>query len=117
MTSDSKTIDGLFGLFSDERRRHLCLHVVKTEKTAFSLEELVDQVTKRESKAGEGSGERRTRIRAELHHAHLPKMEDVGLVEYDGAGTVRCADCAIASLCEAFDPDEAIPELRAASSN
>ncbi|RBI63512.1 hypothetical protein DMJ13_02960 [halophilic archaeon] len=117
MTGDSKTIDGLFDLFSDERRRNICLHVVKAEKTAFSLEELVDQVAERESKAGEGTEERRTRIRAELYHAHLPKMEDVGLVEYDGARTVRCADCAIADLCEAFDPDEAIPEPRAASSN
>lgn len=117
MTTNSKTIDGLFDLFSDERRRNLCLHVAKTEKTAFSLDELVDQVAKRESKAGEGTEERRTRIEAELYHAHLPKMEDVGLVEYDGARTVRCADCAIASLCETFDPDEAIPELRAASSN
>ena len=115
VNADSESIDALFDLFSDERRRDLCLHVVRSEKTTFSLEELVDRMSERDSKAGSEAG--RTRVAAELHHVHLPRLDDAGLVEYDTeTGTIRCEDCAMADLCEAFDRDGAMSELRTGGS-
>lgn len=67
----------LFDAFVDERRKHVleCL----TRKRTATLEQLTAWVVRREQ--AEPAADRGVRI--SLVHAHLPKLEDVGLVTYD----------------------------------
>jgi hypothetical protein len=93
VNTDSKTIDELFDLFSSDRRRHLWLYMTDTDDEVFSFEELVDHVHIREANVDFVSDESRTVTGIALHHTDLPKLADMGLIEYDTtSGTVRCGN-------------------------
>ena len=46
-----------------------------------------------------------TQVRIALHHAHLPMLEELGLIEYDKQNeTIRCYQCeALLSVLAAID--------------
>ncbi|MFC7141316.1 hypothetical protein ACFQMA_15940 [Halosimplex aquaticum] len=73
--------DALFAILADPRRRRL-LDVLETRDPGarMALSELADRLAAAE---GSTSGERRHDVAAALHHVHLPKLDDAGLVEYD----------------------------------
>ena len=67
-------------LLGSERRR-TTLEVLSRRLTPIGLDELAAAVAERETDA---SSEQHTeRIRISLHHKHLPKMADMGVIDYD----------------------------------
>jgi len=79
--------DELFELLSNARRRRVRSFLHEADDGAVALDELVDHVV-RQGTDGE-SGDREAAAVA-LHHVHLPKLADGGVIEYDSrTETVR----------------------------
>jgi len=91
----SPSIDSLFDVLSDRRRRAVVRCLMTRADRAADVETL-DARLCRDASAVPGSFE------APLRHVHLPKLADVGLVAYDETdGTVRYREHpAVESLLE-----------------
>jgi hypothetical protein len=72
--------DDLFDLLSDEYRRDALRCLLRLDGP-ISVDELVDRVTAERDDAGSVASE--MRITTLFHHAHLPKMDDLDVIEYD----------------------------------
>lgn len=71
--------DALLRLLADSERRRIINQLRATNPTAHvTLEELTSQLTTDTEHDPD-----HTRIR--LHHTHLPKLADIGLIDYDPA--------------------------------
>ena len=84
-------LDTVFDLLSNARRRYLLYHLYETEGSLSTLEEATEAVFEYErgEKPPAESGGRR-QVRLALHHAHLPRVADAGLLEYDARqGDIR----------------------------
>jgi hypothetical protein len=77
-------IDEVLTLLSDRYRRH-ALACLDGLPDPVALEDLTDQVAGREFQQPPDrvSMITRTRIATELHHTHLPKLEEAGIITYD----------------------------------
>ncbi len=85
------SVDDLFAVLGDARRRTV-LKVLAGNQTGTDVESLATRVAARESDAAEATPSESTvrDVHVTLHHVHLPKLDDAGLVDHDrGAGTVR----------------------------
>lgn len=90
--------DTALQLLADQQRRKVLHHLVESNGAA-SLEEVVSAVHTNSS-SPRNPDELRNRIAVNLHHVHLPKLQDTDLIEYDSASeTIR------------YHPDELIEEL------
>lgn len=75
---DSASLDTLFEVLADEKRR-LALQYLHTEtNNVVSTEELADHLLESAPQA-----ENPDRVRSALHHKDLPKMADTALIDYD----------------------------------
>lgn len=85
--TDVLPASAVFDVLSDERRRHALYYLIEESGGTAEATELADHlrsVDAGDRRAGRGA------VLAALHHRHLPRMADVGLVEYEGrGGTVR----------------------------
>lgn len=84
--------DSLVALLADRRRRLACAHVITAAEDVFALEDLAEGLAMWETESTDGpvSDERLQRIAVALHHCHLPKLAEAGIVEYDARSrTVR----------------------------
>lgn len=105
--SDERTgeaLDALFEALADERRRYVLAYLDAGEEDVATVPDLVDHV------ADEASVDDRERVSVALHHAHLPKLADAGLVEFDARdGFVRYRGGSTVSewlaLAGVHDPD------------
>lgn len=70
-----------YDLLADERRRTV-LTVLEHLQTPVELSELATEIVDREG-ASAIDQESRTQVEIALHHNHLPKMDDLGVVDYD----------------------------------
>lgn len=105
---DSDSLDRLFDALSDPHRRY-AIDYLHDQSQPVSLERLAAAVAAREAgRAIEGGFERR--IALKLHHVHVPKLEEAGLVERSAAGI---------ELTEAAPSAKRVSEeaVRAAQSN
>ena len=78
MVGTQTGFDSLLETCTDERRRDVLCALADGRRT-MSLEDLAAAVA-------QGAGEATSLVEAELHHVHLPRLEEVGLVEYDADG-------------------------------
>jgi len=79
--------DELFDLLSNARRRRVLAVLHRADGDAATLEELAERVVA--PNADDGSGDREAAA-ISLHHVHLPKLADCGVIEYDARNeTVR----------------------------
>jgi acyl-coenzyme A thioesterase PaaI-like protein len=69
-------------LLSVERRRE-ALDIITNGPTMFSLNDLAVAVAEREASESVPPDELVERVAITLHHNHLPKMEEFGVVDYD----------------------------------
>lgn len=69
-------------LMTAERRR-VALDLLADEATPVELTELAEQVAEAETDGVETGAEAVDRVALTLHHLHLPKMSEVGVVDYD----------------------------------
>ena len=80
----SLTTDQVFELLADGRRRN-AVAVLREIDGATALGELAEATAARVDGVDRAAvtTDRRERIAASLHHCHLPKLADAGVVEYD----------------------------------
>jgi len=69
-------------LLASERRR-IALNVLSEGLTPVTLGELVSAVAKRDPDVDASDESHLKRVRISLHHNHLPKMADMGVIDYD----------------------------------
>jgi hypothetical protein len=69
-------------LLADERRR-VVLDVLAGRTVPLGLETAAKTVAEQESDTGDAAGETVQRVALSLHHHHLPKLRDFGVVDYD----------------------------------
>lgn len=69
-------------LLGDERRR-MTLDVLEQRQSPVTLEELATGIAGREGGMDGVDQETVERVAISLHHAHLPLMDDLDVVDYD----------------------------------
>lgn len=85
----------LFNLLANDRRRYV-LHYLSQTAGAVSLCDLAEQIARWED---DSTYDRYKRILTGLHHMHLPKLVDAGMVCYNVEGeTVELLDAADAVM-------------------
>lgn len=70
------------GLLSAERRR-LVLTILTEQTTPIELADLAAEIAAQKESDDATSEETLNRIQVTLHHTHLPKMDDLGVIDYD----------------------------------
>lgn len=85
----SETLDGMLELLSNRRRRVFVEYLQSAPDEGGSISAATEYLL-----ATQGShpseGRVHSEIRTELQHVHVPKLADVGIVDYDRrSGTVR----------------------------
>ncbi|KTG10865.1 hypothetical protein AUR64_06675 [Haloprofundus marisrubri] len=88
-------LDAVFQVLNDPRRRYVLYHIESCRYPA-TLSEVAEQVAAWEYKRDPERipNEAVEQVRADLHHSHLPKLSDAGIVEYDAdANVVTMAEC------------------------
>lgn len=77
-TDHRKRLDSLFTALADKQRRLVLQYFQSTDRSVASVAELVDYTA-------EATPESPSRDRLELrfHHCTLPKLDDLGVIEYD----------------------------------
>jgi hypothetical protein len=69
----------LYKLLADHRRRVL-LQCLRNTEDSLSISALVTELTQRD---GREPSERDVEAEIAIHHIHLPKLADAGVIEYD----------------------------------
>lgn len=89
MTAETPSLDRIFDLLSDRRRRHVLYCLYEAEDRVATLDDILEFVLSLEGNAG--SPEHREQLSMALEHKHLPRLEEAGVIEYDcRSDTVRC---------------------------
>lgn len=89
------TEDEIFEVLSNQRRRYAFHYLRKHEGEKVTLRELAEQVAAWETgkPIAKLHSRERKRVRTALHQFHLPKMDDLRFIEYDGQrGEVTLAE-------------------------
>ena len=76
-------IDVLFEALSDSRRRQIFAYMHTAEENSFHLDDLVQILASQQQELSTAANKQRERLKLSLHHNHLPKLDDSGIVEYD----------------------------------
>jgi len=108
MAPESVATDAVVDALAHRHRRTVLRTVAQNEQGTTSVATLTDAVADVESSDRLSDAEPRQRILIALHHRHLPKMDEAGLIRYDtGTGRVRGAlDGLEQDLLESIDAHE-----------
>lgn len=80
---DDVSLDAVFSLLADRRRRLVLRYFLDAPTTVASIDDLVDVLH-------EVDGDPAADLRLHLYHLHLPRLEAAGVVDFDpGRGVVR----------------------------
>jgi hypothetical protein len=83
------SLDTVFDLLSDQRRRYVLYHLVNAADDTVDYEDLAEQVAVWEA-GGDPSDEHVERVATDLYHSHLPKLTESNVVDFDQrSGDVR----------------------------
>ena len=86
----SVSADRALSVIADSRRRNVLKYLAENGDAAIPIDELVAGIEDGRPLSGGDNREMDNQIVIELHHTHLPKLDEVGLIDYEkGAGTVR----------------------------
>jgi len=78
--------DAVLSAVANEQRRAALRVLTDADSGELDFETLVDRVVERlRGDGGEPPLDYRQRVRTELHHSHLPKLEACGMVVHDSA--------------------------------
>jgi DNA-binding transcriptional ArsR family regulator len=100
MGDDADRVDRTFEALASRERRTILGYVVTTIAEATTVEVLSCSLARVRADGGHDQPPSTKAVRTGLHHVHLPKLEECGLVEYDArSGTVR------------YQSDEPVEEL------
>lgn len=65
------------------KRRRLALDILAEAATAITLDELAAEIAAREGESNTADEETIEHVTVALHHTHLPKLVDAGIIHYD----------------------------------
>lgn len=83
-------LDTICDILAEARRRYLLYHLLTIDGRVTELDTAVDAVWTYETAATEIDDPPREAVRIDLHHVHLPRLADAGIVDYDQRqGTIR----------------------------
>jgi hypothetical protein len=89
---DELSLSEAFEILQNKRRRDVLRHLAASEDNTTTLSELAEHVAAKENDIdrSELSSTQRKRVYIGLYQCHLPKMDDLGVVDYDqDRGTVE----------------------------
>lgn len=92
LDDDELSLDDVFDVLRNQRRRDVLVYLVGTEDNTATLSELAEHVAAKENDIdrSELSSTQRKRVYIGLYQCHLPKMDDLDVVDYDqDRGTVE----------------------------
>lgn len=78
-TETAPSLDEVFTLLANQRRRYVLYYLFTRSEGVATIDELANAISTLERR----SAEAQTQVRTSLHHAHLPKLEEAGVIEYD----------------------------------
>ncbi|WP_436926706.1 DUF7344 domain-containing protein [Halosimplex amylolyticum] len=88
-SEEGVSLDEVHHVLGRKRRRGVLSYLTDHPGEPVPVDELVDIVVERE-RPGPGPATHRVRVETDLHHVHLPKLADTGIIEFDPvAETVR----------------------------
>lgn len=68
---------------TDEKRQTILRVLTESEREVLTIEEITDYIVSTRLDHDVEPDKQRRRLRAELHHIHLPKLQQCGLIIYD----------------------------------
>lgn len=71
----------MFTVLANEHRRLILSYLAETDNDVTTFEDLVDHLLVHEAEAVDDLTDESVAIA--LHHIHLPKLKEAGLIEYD----------------------------------
>lgn len=80
--SPSVSTEKALRLVADPRRRSILSQLIDSEETEITTDSLVDRIIP-ENPPPESTATHADSLRIDVHHNHLPQLEDANLVEYD----------------------------------
>lgn len=87
MTDDRQSLDRIFGLLANQRRRYVLYALHEAETTDVTLDDIADQLVAWErqwdDRDDREKAAHRERICIALHQNHLPQLAEAGLIDYD----------------------------------
>lgn len=94
MTANRPSLDRLFRVLSNHRRRYVLYYLEDAENAIVTVTDLTNYVVQREREWKQNDDQpetdHRDEIRIDLHHNHLPRISDMGLIDYDARSkTIR----------------------------
>ncbi|MFW6384734.1 MAG: DUF7344 domain-containing protein [Halodesulfurarchaeum sp.] len=92
--SEPLSPDEIFEILSNHRRR-MVLYYLRQQGDVIDVRELAEEVAAMENDVAvsELTSQQRKRVYVSLYQTHLPKMDEMNLIEYDkDEGTVRLTD-------------------------
>lgn len=102
--------DTRLSVAGNQRRRQIIRYLRHQDNSTVTFESVVDQIGDRSR--GNDPQQTREQIAIELHHTHLPKLADHGIVQYHhGDGTVQYrGDDRVEALLDSLAV-ETVPQL------
>ncbi|WP_128478865.1 DUF7344 domain-containing protein [Halorussus pelagicus] len=93
MNDDPDLMDRSLALLASEERRKVIEYFDRNDTESASVEALMEYLVRTKVET-DGGAPSTSKPKAELHHVHLPKLAEYGVVEYDArSGEVRyCPD-------------------------
>lgn len=90
-SSPDISLDTIFDILSHSHRRQILSYLSRNEDDLATVTDLVTFVSTHELEAEERVEDTHNdAVRVALHHNHLPKLADTGVIEYDTQnGTIR----------------------------
>ena len=80
-------IDALCDILSNDRRRYVLSYLQSMDDDVAELPELIDWVMRQEADC---KHDQHDAVASALHHIHLPKLAEYGLIDYDAPSkTIR----------------------------
>ncbi len=87
--AETPSLDLVFGLLSNRHRRYVLYYLQSQTDDVATIDELAHHVLTLDEDL-EPSVDNRRQVVMSLQHTHLPKLEDIGVVEHDARSeTVR----------------------------
>ncbi|WP_266082864.1 DUF7344 domain-containing protein [Haladaptatus caseinilyticus] len=77
-TDEQRSLDEIFTLLANTQRRHILTHLIETADQPVPLEALVEYLQTHTDTNPE-------KLQTRLHHLHLPKLADYGVIEYNSS--------------------------------
>ena len=110
------SLDEIFGLLKNRRRREVLKYLQRTEDGAAALDELAEYIAAKENDTtvDQLSSDQRKRVYIGLYQCHLPKMDDLGVVDYEqDRGTITLRDTVeqLEPYMSRDDTDEPLPAV------